>query len=1072
MVPYCNRSTITFYVNGTSAGTSANSTDLSFNAHTISRNVDGGEPYTGKISNFRIVKGVAVYTGNFATPTSPLTVTQSAGTNISAITGTQTSILTLQNSAIIDNSTYGFTITNTGTVVTTGQQPVFGGYFQGSILYDGNTWQTTNLTVPITGLHISGGTANYVLKTDGTGNVGWVIPNSGATGPQGSQGVAGPIAGTNRQITFNDNNSAAGNANLIFNKSTNALTVTNGNLVTPTNNTGVVGSNNYGLSYAGNFSGSSQYLSVVSSTLFKFGTSPFTIEGWFYLTSGNNKGLFQLSATTLTSSTAGLGLAYNNSSFQVLRGTNTNTSGFQSGVVDVGTWFHVAYVRTSANILTFYVNGVGQLVNANDTTNYNFTTNLVIGGYYSTGYLWTGYISNFRIVNGTAVYIGNFTPPTGPLTATQSANPFGGINTQAITGTATALLTLQNAAFVDNSTNALPVSPIGTVSVIQQPVPFSTSSTAGIVTANTSGAYVGTFNGSNSLSVPANAAFNYGTGDFTIENWAYWPIAKTGNETIYEGNGGTRLIYGISTTGIRLYIGSEIGQTYSFSINTWYHIAIVRSGSTITFYVNGTSVGTATDSTNWSFTSTNTIGRNSDGAEGYKGYISNFRIVKGVAVYTGTFTTPTAPLTATQSANPFGGSNTAAITGTATSLLTLQNATFVDNSTNAFTITNNSTVIAGLQIAPFGAFSTSGTVTAIGQGYAGSFDGSSQYLSIPTSTTLNFSTGTFNIEAWIYPTSLASTWYILSASGSGGFFFGFNSTVGAEGLGIGRIAVATWDYTSGVSPPINTWSHVAVSRSGSSLRIFLNGIQIGVVGNISTAYDASTTSTQIGAQGANYYFPGYINNLRVVKGIAVYTGNFTVPIGSLTTLAIANPYGGSNTAAITGTTTSLLTLQNPTIVDNSTNAFTITNTGTVTTSLQSGSFGGAAQGTFLYTGNTWQSTSLRVTGQGGLGYNSTIGTATQATSRNTSVTISNITGAITLFSSTTTANTINVFTVTNTTIAATDVIILNQRTGDTSAYQFGVSNVAAGSFQIQIYNSVAVGVAEAPILNFAVIKTA
>jgi hypothetical protein len=51
------------------------------------------------------------------------------------------------------------------------------------------------------------------------------------------------------------------------------------------------------------------------------------------------------------------------------------------------------------------------------------------------------------------------------------------------------------------------------------------------------------------------------------------------------------------------------------------------------------------------------------------------------------------------------------------------------------------------------------------------------------------------------------------------------------------------------------------------------------------------------------------------------------------------------------------------------------------------------------------------------------------------------------------------------------VIILNQRTGNTSAYQFGVSNVAEGSFQIQIFNSLAVAVAEAPILNFAVIKT-
>jgi len=731
----------TLYINGiaSNSGTMSGYYGPSLgNGNTIVIGCDSsGNPgmlVNGLISNLRVVKGLGVYTTDFVPSTNQLTATQAANINGSpsaAITGTQTSLLTLQNATFIDNSVNAWTFTNTGTVTIA--QQTFTVNNVNSLAYNGAAWQsaklkTDKLTVPVTGLRMLGGSSNYVLKTDGYGNLNWVIPNSGATGPQG---VAGPIAGLTRQIIFNDASTAAGNANLTFNKSTNALTVANGNLYTPTNNTGIVGSNNYGLSYVANLSGSSQYLSVTSSTLFKFGTLPFTIEGWFFLTNGNNKGLFQLSATGLAGS-AGLGLAYTGG-FQVLRGTSTNTGGFHTGVVDVGTWFHAALVRTSANILTVYINGVGQLVNANDTTNYNFTTNLIIGGYYSTSYLFPGYISNFRIVNGVAVYLDNFTVPTGPLTATQSANPFGGTNTQAITGTATSLLTLQNAAFVDNSTNALPVTPVGTVSVIQQQVPFSTSS-------------------------------------------------------------------------------------------------------------------------------------------------------------------------------------------------------------------------------------TSGTVTAIGQGYAGNFNGTNQYLSIPTSTTLNFSTGTFNIEAWIYPTSLASTWYILSASGSGGFFFGFNSTAGAVGLGCGRVGIATWDYTSGVSPPINTWSHVAISRTGSSLRIFLNGIQIGVVGVNSTAYDASVTSTQVGAQGANYYFPGYISNLRVVKGIAVYTGNFAVPISSLTALASANPYGGSNTAAVTGVTTSLLTLQNPTIVDNSTNAFTITNTGTVITSLQSARFGGAAQGTIKYDGSTWQATPIETTG--------------------------------------------------------------------------------------------------------------
>ena len=74
--------------------------------------------FTGNISNLRIVKGVAVYTGNFTVPTTNLTATQSSGTNISAITGTQTSLLCCQSATVIDNSASARTITNTGVTVS------------------------------------------------------------------------------------------------------------------------------------------------------------------------------------------------------------------------------------------------------------------------------------------------------------------------------------------------------------------------------------------------------------------------------------------------------------------------------------------------------------------------------------------------------------------------------------------------------------------------------------------------------------------------------------------------------------------------------------------------------------------------------------------------------------------------------------------------------------------------------------------------------------------------------------------------------------------------------------------
>jgi hypothetical protein len=84
------------------------------------------------------------------------------------------------------------------------------------------------------------------------------------------------------------------------------------------------------------------------------------------------------------------------------------------------------------------------------------------------------------------------------------------------------------------------------------------------------------------------------------------------------------------------------------------------------------------------------------------GYISNLRIVKGVAVYTGAFTPPAAPLPATQAANQYG-SPSAAITGTQTAFLINMpnNAQFIaDSSSNGYTVTNNGTAVA-TSLTPF-----------------------------------------------------------------------------------------------------------------------------------------------------------------------------------------------------------------------------------------------------------------------------------------------------------------------------------------------------------------------------------
>ena len=119
-------------------------------------------------------------------------------------------------------------------------------------------------------------------------------------------------------------------------------------------------------------------------------------------------------------------------------------------------------------------------------------------------------------------------------------------------------------------------------------------------------------------------------------------------------------------------------------------------------------------------------------------------------------------------------------------------------------------------------------------------------------------------------------------------------------------------------------------------------------------------------------------------------------------------------------------------------------------------------------------TSLAVTGAvtssgtAGVGYATGAGGAvTQLTSRTTGVTLNKTTGSITLVSAAG-SPTLASFTVTNSTVAATDVIIINQKSG-TDLYEIAITAVAAGSFQVSFFSLVGT-TTEQPVFNFAVIK--
>ena len=206
------------------------------------------------------------------------------------------------------------------------------------------------------------------------------------------------------------------------------------------------------------------------------------------------------------------------------------------------------------------------------------------------------------------------------------------------------------------------------------------------------------------LSVPNSSAFTQNQ-PFTIECWyrptstttSYvWAMLQTNFLTLKWENNNFKLDMS--------YVGNPpgyglVGTTYS--INNWYHLALTWNGTNGRLFVNGAIEATftgagATVSDGNDFR----IGQyQGQGFATLPGYISNFRVVKGVSVYTGSFTPPTSPLTVTQSA----GTNISAITAGQTQLLlnTTNDANFLkDSSDNNFTVTNNGSVTSS-SLKPF-----------------------------------------------------------------------------------------------------------------------------------------------------------------------------------------------------------------------------------------------------------------------------------------------------------------------------------------------------------------------------------
>ena len=150
------------------------------------------------------------------------------------------------------------------------------------------------------------------------------------------------------------------------------------------------------------------------------------------------------------------------------------------------------------------------------------------------------------------------------------------------------------------------------------------------------------------ISTPSSSAFAFGTADFTIELW----VRRTGTGSypyVFDcRSGGSEAvvpaIWLLHTDNYKpqYYVNSaaRISSSVGLSVDTWYHIAIVRSSGTTTMYMDGSSVGSFSDSFSY-IAAPFRLGSYSNGGYGFTGYVDDFRTTKGIARYTSSFTPPT-----------------------------------------------------------------------------------------------------------------------------------------------------------------------------------------------------------------------------------------------------------------------------------------------------------------------------------------------------------------------------------------------------------------------------------------------
>ena len=611
----------------------------------------------------------------------------------------------------------------------------------------------------------------------------------------------------------------------------------------------------------------------------------FTIEGWVNENSitqnlgGGQPRYFNFGASNVAV------VSQTDKAIRVDIGGSTFTSA--TSTVVLGIWRHWAVTRSGTTVNLWY-NGVSV---ASGTV--GGTVTMAGAGYIGVYGLGgnscvSGNISNFRLVVGTAVYTSTFTPPTSPLTA--------------ISGTQ--LLTCQNQTIVDNSSNALTLTGSKNSDIVN---PFTATPSPPFIEyqivggGGGMGGYMGGGGAGGMLAgiLPITAGTSYTTSvgaGGAGSSGSYTQGANGANSTFGSlltalggGGGGASGATGGTQSSQGLPGGSGGGGNESspFSIGWYGGQGALGQGNKggwgntdAALYTNGGGGGGA-----------GIAGQNAVlGQPGNGGQGVGSTLVGTPTAYAGGGGGGNDANARGYGVGGAGGGGTGAATASGNTSGTANTGGGAGGGNNNVTITNGGSGIIVISYPDTYGIPTSisGTLTSNTSGFGSMSDYPGGNLVYTTNNSSNFAFGSsnFTIEFWVNnydltsgpvmydgrPSSTNGFYPTIYSDTSGNLFFATNGSAAITGTGALKS---------------NTWAHVAVSRSGTSTKMFVNGIQVGSTYTDTNSYLSSTYTWLMGSSyslGSNYV-NGWMSNIRVNNTTAIYTSTFTPPTSPLTNVS-------------------------------------------------------------------------------------------------------------------------------------------------------------------------------------------